>query len=433
MSSDLPPSPAEERNTPAQDALPEVLHARTDLAPSTPSTHAAPTEPPTPIGPGAWMFLISGNLFLSLCGYLVFVTMGIFSVFTIWVISATLLGAIRGLEFDALTPHLINGGLSALVLCVIITAISSARFLSTHDEQARLTRSLKTHVFLRLCLLVVALFIYAALPLELFGQKPQHVAMASTCAVLVAGVGYTWAGHKLLWRFFKELHRRCRQAPFWGGALSAASNMALAACMVTLFSIRECSESLSEMNMMEREDTSALSFIDALIDFAEQEDFSDCLSELHQAQTAPQIYRLQRKNVSEADAEDLVHDTMLRVCHAHARSSKEDLVLYFVKSVSNAHKAYEKSRYRGPFIGQPSCQWEHIGRRIHDPENPIFARLSLEEALCHLEFHEEQTLQFMLDGLTYEEISQKTGLSKEAARQQRHRLRKKLRRAMDRD
>ena len=124
---------------------------------------------------------------------------------------------------------------------------------------------------------------------------------------------------------------------------------------------------------------------------------------------------------------------MLRVCHAHARSSKEDLVLYFVKSVSNAHKAYEKSRYRGPFIGQPSCQWEHIGRRIHDPENPIFARLSLEEALCKLDVREEETLLFMRDELTYEEISLKTGLSKEDARQRRHRLKKKLRRAMDRD
>lgn len=433
MSSDLPPSPPEERNILAQDALPEVLHAKTDIAPSTSSTHAAPPEPPAPIGPGAWMFLVSGNLFLSLCGYIVFVTMGILSMFTIWVISAALLGAIRGLEFDALKPHFINGSLSAIVLCVIITAISSARFLSTHDEQARLTRSLKAHVFLRLCLLVVALFVYAALPLELFGQKPQHVAMASTCAVLVAGVGYTWSGHKLLWRFFKELHRRCRQAPFWGGALSAASNMALAACMVTLFSIRECSESLSEMNMMEREDTSALSFLDAIVDFAEQEDFKDCLSELHQAQTAPQIYRLQRKNVPEEDAEDLVHDTMFRVCHAHARSTKDDLVPYFVKSVSNAHKSYAKSRYRDPFIGQPSCHWEHIGQRIHDPEESLFARLTLEEALCNLEFHEEQTLQFMRDGLTYEEISRKTGLSKEAARQQRHRLSKKLRRAMDRD
>jgi RNA polymerase sigma factor (sigma-70 family) len=396
-----------------------------------PSTDVStvPARRAHPIGAGGLMMFLMGYFFFGVCNAALYLGGGAFLTIMVVVICTLLGSGIHHVSHDTVMASLAPGLLLGVSSFIILGLVYCVRFLLKHDMEERQRHSMKRIVVWQMAKSTFVIFILSYLPLHMITQPLMICASAVFQACMVAMV-YFWLGGRLTWTILKSSYKAAFRSPFWAGVWSTVSNALLGALMVGLFGLHECSQAGSEMSMSSRGSDSLGDYFHSLDLDAPSRRFDDCLSTLHTQETVPQIHRLSsRKQIPKADAEDIVHDVLLRVCTSHSKTPKRELTPYFVKSVSHAAVDYKASYDRR--MGVIPCQWERIGERIHDPYDPMFARLDLEKALCKLDTTEQTMLTYMLHNYATADIAYDLGLSKDAVRQRRSRLIHKLRKTLE--
>jgi RNA polymerase sigma factor (sigma-70 family) len=412
-----------------RDEVPSGDLVRTSHELPSTDVRAAPDIKTHPIGAGGLMVLWTGYLFFGLCNAAIYVGGGAFLIIMV-VLMCTLLGSgIHHVSHDTVMASLASGLLLGVSSFIILALVYCVRFLLKHDMEERQQRSMKRTVALQMTMSALVIFLCSYLPLSMLAQPWLICACAVFQACMVAMI-YFWLGGRLTWTILKSSYKAAFRSPFWAGVWSTVSNAVLGVLMVGLFGLHECSQAGSEMSMSSRDSDSFGDYFHSLDLDVPSRRFDDCFSTLHTQETVPQIHRLSsRKQIPEADAEDIVHDVLLRVCTSHSKKPKRELTPYFVKSVSHAAVDYKTSYDRR--MGVTPCQWERIGERIRDPYDPLFARLDLEKTLCKLDTTEQTMLTYMLHNYATADIAHDLGLSKDAVRQRRSRLINKLRRTLE--
>lgn len=136
------------------------------------------------------------------------------------------------------------------------------------------------------------------------------------------------------------------------------------------------------------------------------------------------------KGLGKADAEDVVMDTLLRVCLQHAKERRRDLISYYWQALSNnARSAWRRTRRDQvgwdddrfgddrTLPGDARLDWERNRKNLH----AALARLSAADQLVLALRH--------VDGLSYAEMGARLGKREAAVRQQVKRARERLRHA----
>lgn len=140
--------------------------------------------------------------------------------------------------------------------------------------------------------------------------------------------------------------------------------------------------------------------------------------------------RLMRAGMGKADAEDIVMDTLVRVCLEHADEGLDDLIPYYSIALKNNARRFHARTRRGPVMWDD----ELLG---DERDLPADARLelsgeleTLRAALSRLSPADRYVLELRhVDGLSYADIGKRLGKSEAAARQQVKRARERLRQA----
>jgi RNA polymerase sigma factor (sigma-70 family) len=139
---------------------------------------------------------------------------------------------------------------------------------------------------------------------------------------------------------------------------------------------------------------------------------------------------LMRRGMDKADAEDLVMDTLLRVCLRHADEPRRDLIPYFWRALQNKASTFYGRAYRR------DVPWDD-GLFGDDLDLPADVRLALEgdlatlrAALARLSPADRYVLMLRhVDGLSHGDIAARLGKGEAAVRQQVKRARDRLEQA----
>lgn len=164
--------------------------------------------------------------------------------------------------------------------------------------------------------------------------------------------------------------------------------------------------------------------------------FGECAETLaeRRAKTRPVVEQatasLIREGLGKADAEDLVMQTLLRVCEQHARKPATDLIEYYWGALRNNTKTFWRRGYRAP----SEYEDEH---HAYAQDLSAYERMmlkaelaSLHAAMEELTDEEHRVLEMhYLDGLPYAAIAAQLGKKEDAVRQRARRARTKLERA----
>ncbi|WP_428264308.1 RNA polymerase sigma factor [Haliangium sp.] len=141
------------------------------------------------------------------------------------------------------------------------------------------------------------------------------------------------------------------------------------------------------------------------------------------------VRRLIRKGLDKSDAEDLVMETLLKVCTKHAEERRQELVPYFWAALRNATSSYRVRVY------QRREWWDE---QVLPDEQTLLpdARLAFEQdrtalyaAMAQLTPTEQYVLSLYADGLRHADIAARLGKSEAAVRQQVKRALDHLKRA----
>ncbi|ACY13931.1 RNA polymerase sigma factor [Haliangium ochraceum] len=145
--------------------------------------------------------------------------------------------------------------------------------------------------------------------------------------------------------------------------------------------------------------------------------------------------QLVRGGLPSADAQDLVMDTMIKVCEKHAESPRQDLAQYFWGALrNNVKKAWRR-------MGRERGGYGYDDEPL-DPERELSAyeKLALRSELqalraawAELASEDREVLRLRhIDGLRYAEVAARMGIGEASARQRAARARARLKRAWQR-
>lgn len=142
-----------------------------------------------------------------------------------------------------------------------------------------------------------------------------------------------------------------------------------------------------------------------------------------------QLRRARRATRSIATAEDIVQETLLRVCARHERRALSGrLEPYFTSAITNALREGYRRRVRTPEM----C--EYVDGDLPQRGSPDFryASWEIERALCRLSADQRDILVLRAQGYSSREIARMLGVTDVSARQRYSRARQQLRIALER-
>lgn len=163
---------------------------------------------------------------------------------------------------------------------------------------------------------------------------------------------------------------------------------------------------------------------------SEEARWNDCFQELYVGAGDQSLYELQVRRARAKtrgffgiDPEDIVSETMARVCKAHSKEAKRDLTPYFVKSVSNAIVDVERMR------AGTRCRYRVPDTHATEPFTPEEPQPSAEDVLCRLSEDDQEVLRLDLAEYTGPQIAEELGISHTAARKRLQRARSRFKTA----
>ena len=168
--------------------------------------------------------------------------------------------------------------------------------------------------------------------------------------------------------------------------------------------------------------------------------FSECSNaltrkSLEDGPLVEQAFRtLMTRGFGKADAEDIIMDTLLRVCQKHADKALYDVGAYYWRAMLNNSKTFGSRAYRGrttwdddfyEHYGEPSPAEQVELRQLHAP---------LQAALAQLSPSDREVLEMrFVDTLSHAEVAARLGKREAAVRQQTKRALDRLRQAWRRE
>lgn len=142
-----------------------------------------------------------------------------------------------------------------------------------------------------------------------------------------------------------------------------------------------------------------------------------------------QLQRARRSTGGIASAEDIVQETLLRVCARHERRALSGrLEPYFARAITNALREGYRRRVRTP----ETCEYVDRERPQHGSPDSRYASWEIERALCRLSADQRDILVLRAQGYSSREIARMLGVTDVTARQRYSRARQQLRIALER-